>query len=250
MRKPSKTTKFRRLFFDIEVSPNLVFSWRIGNKIPLNYDNIISERAIICICYKWEGESQVHSLTWNRGNDKQMLVKFMKVMEEATESVAHNGDKFDEKWLRTRCIYHKIPAFPKYTTTDTLKLARGGFNFNSNRLDYIARYLGEDGKHDHGGLDTWKNIVLRNSKSDLDHMVKYCKQDVRTLEKVFKRFIPYTTHKVHAGVVDGLNSTSCPECGGFHFQNRGLLITASGTKKQRRQCQDCGKYSTTSIKRK
>ena len=41
----------RRLYFDCETSPNIVYSWRIGYKIELSHDSIIEERRIICISY-------------------------------------------------------------------------------------------------------------------------------------------------------------------------------------------------------
>ena len=46
----------KRLFFDIETSPMLVYSWRIGNKISLSHENIVKNWGIITICYKWEFE--------------------------------------------------------------------------------------------------------------------------------------------------------------------------------------------------
>ena len=48
--------KPKRLFYDIETSYNIVKSWRIGYNINLNMEDIIQERAIITIAYKWEGE--------------------------------------------------------------------------------------------------------------------------------------------------------------------------------------------------
>lgn len=33
-------TGFKRLFFDIETSPNIVFSWNIGRDISIDYENI------------------------------------------------------------------------------------------------------------------------------------------------------------------------------------------------------------------
>ena len=35
-----KEKKFKRLFFDIETSPNIVFSWNIGYNLNISYENI------------------------------------------------------------------------------------------------------------------------------------------------------------------------------------------------------------------
>ena len=65
----------KRLFFDIEVSPNIVFSWRSGYRLNIDPDNIIEERKIICVCWKWEGKDEIHSLTWDKKQDDKKLLK-------------------------------------------------------------------------------------------------------------------------------------------------------------------------------
>ena len=65
----------------------------------------------------------------------------------------------------------------------TLKLSRSKFKFNSNKLDYIAKYLGM-GEKIKTEFGLWKDIVLNKDKDAMAKMVKYCQQDVRLLEKV------------------------------------------------------------------
>lgn len=185
-----KDIQRRKLFFDIETSPNIVFSWRIGNKITLSHDNIIQERGVICVCWKWEDEDEVHSLEWDKGDDKQLLEEFSKIIDSADEIVTQNGDVYDVKWLRTRCIFHNIPISPKFNSIDTLKLAKSGFYFNSNKLDYMGSYLGV-GKKIKTEFDLWKDIVLHNDPAAMKKMVEYCKEDVRVLERVYNKLKPY-----------------------------------------------------------
>jgi hypothetical protein len=42
---------FKRLFYDIETSPNIGFFWSSSYKANIPHDNIIKERAVICICW-------------------------------------------------------------------------------------------------------------------------------------------------------------------------------------------------------
>ena len=184
----------RKLFFDIEVSPNLVFSWGVGNKINISHESIVQERAIICICWKWAGEDKVHSLRWNNGDDGDMLTKFASIIDSADEVIAQNGDNFDIKWLRTRCLYHNIPISSKFNSIDTLKMARSNFRFNANRLDYMGRFLGHGGKI-HTEYDMWKKIVLENDKKSMELMISYCKEDVNLLEKVYNSLQEYSPVK-------------------------------------------------------
>jgi len=233
--------KIKRLFFDLETSPNIGFFWQPGNKISISYENIIQERAIICACYKWEGDKEVKSLSWNKGDDKNLLIALTKVMHEADEIIAHNGDNFDIKWFRTRCIYHRILTFPKFTTVDTLKLSRKGFRFNSNKLDYIGKFLGVGGKIE-TSYNLWKDIVLLNSKTAMDKMVTYCKMDVKRLEQIYSILSPYTEHKTHVGVLNGKSKCSCPKCASTNIKANGTRITAAGLRKKELQCNSCGGY--------
>lgn len=242
-----ETTKIKRLFFDIETSPNLVFSWNVGYDIKLDYENIIKERAIICICYKWEGDPKVYSMEWNKGDDKKMIIDFCNIINSADEIVGHNGDKFDIKWFRTRCLYHGVKALPEYRSIDTLKIARDKFRFNSNRLDYISKFLGFGSKIK-TDFDLWKNIVLNNDPKSMKYMVDYCKKDVALLEQIYLKLSGYTKHKTNVAVLVGGDKCDCPYCSSKKTHINGRVISAAGIEKYKMQCKNCGKYFTVSKK--
>lgn len=231
----------KRLFMDCETSPNVGYFWRAGFDLRIDYDNIVEERAIICICWKWEHEKEVHYLTWDRRkNDKAMLQKFSAVIAKADEVVGHNGDRFDIPWFRTRCLFHRIPAFPKYVSVDTLKKARGGFTFNSNKLDYIGQYLGVGKKRDTGGFGLWKDVMAGDEKALAD-MVKYCQQDVKLLEAVYQRMQSYFPHRTHDAIMGGTYKHHCPICGSDDTKRNKRTVTAAGTEQVQMLHKDCGK---------
>lgn len=228
----------KRLFFDIETSPMVIYSWRIGYKLNIPYENIIEDWKIICISYKWEHEDKVRHLKWDNKCDKQLLIDFIKIANTADELIGHNGDRFDIKKIRTRCIYHRIPMFPKYRTLDTLKKARGNFYFDSNRLDYIAKYLGVGAKLKHDGFVMWTECMKGNEKA-LKDMVKYCDMDVLVLEDVYLALQNYIQLNTHAGTHNGKQKASCKSCGS---EDVGLLknnFTAAGTIKRQLECNVC-----------
>jgi hypothetical protein len=229
----------KRLFFDIETSPNVVYSWRIGYNLTLTPDNIIDERKIICISYKWEDSDKIYSLKWDKNQcDKQMLIDFIEQANQADELIAHNGDRFDIKWIRTRCIFHRIPMFPQYKTLDTLKKAKNGFNFNSNKLDYIAQFLGVGAKVKHSGFDMWKK-VMKNDPEAMDEMVNYCEGDIIVLEDVYFTMQNYIKTNTHNGVINNNLKYSCPSCGSEHSELLKNNVTAMGTIKRLMECNDC-----------
>lgn len=241
-------THRKRLFFDIETSPNIGLFWEAGYKKNIDYSNIIQERAIICICYKWEDEKEVFSLQWDfKQCDKKMLEKFIEVADSATEMVGHNGDKFDLAWIRTRCLFHGIAMFPKYLTIDTLKVARQKFRFNSNRLNYIADFLGL-GQKIKTEYSLWKDILLRKDKIAMEKMIKYCKKDVSLLEKVFKALRGHMDPKTHYGVVFGQDRGSCPECGSDELIRAKKTVTATGLTRIQYRCKTCGHFHSKTDK--
>jgi uncharacterized protein YprB with RNaseH-like and TPR domain len=248
MCKSTGVTKRRRLFFDIETSPNVGLFWQAGYKQRIDSDNIIKERGIICICYKWEDEKEVYGLTWDRKqNDRKMIEEFIKVAELADELIGHNGDKFDLAWIRTRCLFHDIEMFPTYQTIDTLKVARSKFRFNSNRLNYIGQYLGI-GQKIKTDFNLWKDVLLKNDAKALVKMVTYCKGDVKLLENIFKKLNQHIPNKTHYGVIFGTDRGNCPECGSDELDIVRRRVTATGLKKIQFRCKTCGKHNTKSDK--
>lgn len=242
------TTKRKRLYFDIEVSANVGLFWQSGYKLQIGTENIIKERAVICICYKWEEDKDVYYLHWDRKqDDKKLLQEFIQVANEADELVGHNGDKFDLAWIRTRCLLHRIEMFPQYNTIDTLKIARSKFRFNSNRLDYIGKFLGL-GQKIHTDFNLWKDIMLNNDKLALDKMIDYCIQDVVLLEKVHKELNNHIPAKTHYGVIFGEGRGSCPECGSDDLVKNNKRVTASGLVKIQYKCKTCNKMHSKTDK--
>jgi DNA polymerase elongation subunit (family B) len=244
--------KKRRLFFDIEVSPNVGLFWEAGWKKSIFHDSIIQERKIICISWKWEGDPTVYNVQWDKNkDDKKLLETFSKVLQHADESIAHNIKRFDMPWVRTRCLIHKIPIPFDVPMIDTLTVARGVFKLNSNKLDYIAKLLGCEGKIK-TEYSMWKELTTlpysnKKAKKALKEMTFYCDEDVRQLEKTFFRLIPYSKHTTHYAVLNGYDKWQCPECGSEKVRMKANRVTAAGTQRKQMAC-ECGRYYNISIK--
>lgn len=231
----------KRLFFDIETTPLIAYTWRIGYNINLPYENIIEHQKIICISYKWETDEKVSRLNWDKNRcDKQMISEFIKIMNTADEIIGHNGDRYDIKKLRTRAIFHRLPMFPKYRTLDTLKKARGNFSFPNNKLDTIAQFLGVGEKLKHEGFSMWVKC-MNGDNSALNDMGTYCDMDIIVLEDVYLTMQHYIKPETHAGVINGNMKYSCPTCGNEHdiilLKND---VTEKGTISRVMECNSCG----------
>lgn len=238
--------KIKRLFYDIETSQYEVRSFRIGYKLNLGYQNVKKLAKIICISWAWDDEDKIHNLRWDsQMDDKKMLEKFIKELNKADEIVAHNGDRFDIKWIRTRALYHKIPMKPKYRSFDTLKKAKSGFNFPNNRLDTIAQFLSVGAKVEHDGIKMW-DAVQDGDKHYLNEMVKYCDGDIVVLRDVYLAMQPYVKNNTHTGTHNNKLKCSCPNCASEDISLLKNAFTALGTIKREIECNTCGYNYETS----
>ena len=229
------------LIYDIETSPNIGWFWRAGYKQNVGPHQIIKERAVICVSYKWLGEDQVYNLVWDKHQDDRFLIEqFIEVLNEADLIVAHNGDRFDIKWLKTRALYHGLPMLINYPQFDTLKVAKKKFYFNSNRLDYISKFLGFEGKNN-TTPELWNDICIKNDRSRLTEMLEYCDEDVRQLEKVYNKLVSWELPKLHAGVLQGKTKLTSPISGGNNIEHVKMVTTNRGTIKHIMKDLDTGR---------
>lgn len=238
----NKDTEAKILLYDIEVSYGLARVWRPGYKIRVGYNDFEIQPKIICISWKWHNSNEVFTVDWGvEKDDKELLKTFIKELNKADFIVAHNGDKFDLPWIRTRALYHRLPMLPKYKSVDTLKIARYTHKFPSNRLDDLANYLGL-GRKIKTDMDLWIDTVSKGDYKALNKMVEYCEQDVFVLEEVYDILSSMTLNTIHAGTLNGKDKQTSPYTGSTNFKMIKKTSTKAGTVKYLMQCLDTNKY--------
>lgn len=229
--KQINNSKAKVLIYDIETSPNIGWFWRAGYKQNIGVNQILKERAVICVSYKWLNENIVYNLTWDiNQNDYFLIEQFINVLNEADLIVAHNGDNFDLKWLRTRALYHGLhkQMLPNYKQFDTLKVAKSKLYLNSNRLDYISKFLGFEGKIQ-TTPDLWNEVVIKNDQNSLGYMLQYCDEDVRQLENVYKELQYLDNPRYHVGVLNEQPKFTSPITGGLNLELIKTVTSNRGT---------------------
>jgi hypothetical protein len=241
--------KPRILFWDIETSYLMARIWHPGFKISVSHKQLVpgfDTPKIICIAYKWLGDKTTNFLTWNPKTHDMipMLKKISEIISSADFAVGHNGDGFDVKHLNTALLLSDLPPLPPHATEDTLKQARKHFFFPSNSLDYISKLLTDQPKTKCDWND-WVRIVEHNDAEALDRMVRYCKQDVRALEAMWKKFAKHCTPKINASVITNGHKDGCPRCGCDHVDGAGFITRTTG-RYRRFHCTGCGhKYRSS-----
>lgn len=231
----AKREQAKILIFDTEIAPILAYVWK---RYEANVVHVLKEQEMLCYAYKWlGGKTQVVTLRDFTGKREYKLVKSLRdLIEQADIIIAHNGDSFDLKITNTRIIYHGLPPIPEIKTVDTLKLARRHFKFSSNKLGDLGEFLGLGGKVKHEGFDLWLGCMNDNEKS-WKTMIRYNKQDVDLLEKVYLKIRPFVKNHPNLNIYQK-TTYSCPKCGsdkivkwGFHYLKKKV--------QQRYRCKNC-----------
>ena len=233
----------RILLYDLETSLQTVAVFQLGGNDWIQPSNILQERHIICASWQWLGEDKIHAVSLlddpkryakDPTNDRYVVEKLHEVMSQADVVVAHYGDSFDNKYVKTRIIYHGLDPLPPLQTIDTKKIAKQHFYFNANNLDYIGNYLKVGRKLPHGpGL--WLDILKGGSKAveAIKKMVAYNKGDVELLRGVFLKLRPYIPNYINREL---FGNVGCPRCGSKKVQSRGTYYALTRTYR-RWQCQ-------------
>jgi len=223
----------KTLLLDIETSPNLAYVWQ---KWETNVIQFKSEWEILSIAYKWLDKGTIFAKSQKDMTEKELVQEIWELLDEADIVVAHNGDQFDLKKIRAKFLEYRLTPPSPYKQVDTKKIAKSAAAFNSNSLDDLGATLNLGRKGKTGGFDTWLGCMA-NDPAAWAQMIKYNKQDVALLEKVYLRLRPYaTSHPV-------VSQVGCPTCASLNTKKAGVLITRT-VKKQTHKCNDCGRRFT------
>jgi uncharacterized protein YprB with RNaseH-like and TPR domain len=231
-------------------------AWVWGKYEQNTLGDMVKERQIISVAWKWLHEDEIHVLALpmlksykRRPEDNSGIVrKLLKLFNEADITVGHNVDSFDDKMVNTEIV--KLPPYlpPKpHLTIDTLKIARTRFRFNSNKLSDLGKLLKLGDKVHHWGFELWVRCMKGDPKA-WDLMMRYNKGDVRLLEKVYLRLRPWMKKHPDMNIKD--NHVGCQTCKGTKMMPRGWAMNKGAIKKRRYVCADCGSWATVTLGRK
>lgn len=234
----------RVLYYDIETSLQLAAIFGLAHNDYISPEALVTERSLICAAWKWDDGKKVEAVSTlddpkryaKDPHDDTHVVKVLHgVLSQADVVIGHNSDSFDNRYVNTRILKLGLDPLPPVATIDTYRIAKQKFLLNSNKLDYIGKYLGLGQK-----IKTTPGLwmrVMQGDKKAVEEMVAYNKQDVLLLEKVFLKLQPYCSTHINRELYGG--EVGCPRCGSVDVQSRGTHKAISKTYR-RFQCQDCG----------
>ncbi len=235
----------RIAYLDIETSPILAAIWP-----PLHETNAVwVERGTYIYGFAaiWPGEKKVRThflpdypnFKKDVHDDKGLCGDLHKLLSSCDVAVAHNGDRFDLKVIRSRLFLNSFSPPPPIKTVDTLKILRNVFRMDSNKLDNFCRAAGIGGKRPNTGVDLWRGCY-HGDKNAFREMARYCARDVRLLRDAHVMLRGWAPNHVDLRHF-ARPQVACPSCLSTNFQMRGERVSRTQTYRSL-QCQDCGKW--------
>lgn len=243
------TTKPKILLIDIETAPVLAHVWRLfNNNTGLN--QIQADWYMLSWSAKWLGEGEVFYDGLNEKktfktdieNDIEIVKSLWKLFDQADIIIGHNIKRFDDKKTKARFLKHGLTPPSSYRMIDTLNIAKKEFALTSNKLDFLATFLGLKNKVSHEGHTLWTRC-MKGDKSAWAIMKEYNIHDVVLLEEVYLRIRPW--YQAHPNVAIYYNDYAmrCTTCGSDNVAITGNTVKTNLSEFTEYKCGNCGKVS-------
>lgn len=225
------------LFLDIETTFLVGAIWGIWN-VTLGIDQLLDNGKILCYTAKWEKDK---NLIFKRHDDSDFLITIHALLDEADAVVTYNGRKFDIPFINREFLKAGLTPPSPYKEIDLLETVKKRFKFPSNKLAHISRELEIGNKVKHEGFELWIKCI-NNDEQAWNKMERYNIQDVRLLEKLYRKLLPWISSSVNYCLYSAVGDPICPRCGSDHLHSRGKYKSNTGIF-QRFHCQVCGHWS-------
>lgn len=244
MKKNKNIDEPRILVLDCETAPILGSVWDLWQQ-NVGLNQIENDWHMLAFAAKWLDEREIFYMDQrnakNVEDDKKLLKKVWKLLDESDVVIGHNSKKFDIPKLFARFVLNGMQPPSSFKQIDTCQIAKKKFNFTSNKLEYLTSKLCKKYKKiSHSkfpGFSLWKECLNGNKKA-WKEMEKYNKFDVLSTEELYHVLIPWSTDNVNFNLYREGNDLIC-RCGSKDLRKRGFAYTAV-SKFQRYRCNECG----------
>ncbi len=121
-----------------------------------------------------------------RSNDRDMAEAIFEILRPCHIAYAHNGERFDIRWLRTVALKYGL-EMPRLKLIDPCSIAWKKYVLGRNSLEAVADFLGLQSKgleKMHIPADTWRRALMDNDNTAWNDLILRCESDVDLLNEV------------------------------------------------------------------
>lgn len=195
---------------------------------------------------RWVGGDGETIFRSTHHNGKQEMMTDMWCLLDEADAVLHfNGRRFDVPFVNTEFAALEMKPPSPYRQIDLLDTAKRKFKLPTNKLAYVSKFFGLEGKVQHEGFPLW--IKCMNGDADAwSRMREYNIQDVELLEDLYLKMLPWIDRHPNVALLedgdpDRADDPRCTRCGGYDLSPNGYQSTTTG-KYRRYRCDSCGGY--------
>lgn len=235
------------LLVDIETTPIVADVWALWDQ-NVGLNQIHKPTRMLSFVAKWKDTEteRFKPEFWpskNKSTHKKMIKRLHALLNDADVVVHFYGKKFDIPHANREFVELGLTPPSPYHQVDLKQEVSRNFKLPSNKLQYVATWLGFEGKVQHSGHSLWTRCIAGDPEA-WTTMEEYNIQDVLLLEDVFNRLAPWIKGIPNAALfVDDDNTLGvCPSCTANNLRKEGTTAVGQSTY-QRYQCRDCGKWS-------
>lgn len=200
---------------------------------------------ILCACYKWLGETKVHTITRknptkfadNPENDKEICKQLAEIIEAADMIFTWNGRSFDIRFIQTRMLKHRLGYLPPVPHEDGLLTARAGLKMTRS-LKNVGKFFKLKNQKEGVDIDEWMKAGAGHPKA-LKHVIEHCITDIKMTEEAYHLIAPMS--RSHPRVQSDVSV--CRFCASGKLQSRGRIV-ALRHYRVRYHCMNCGAWSS------
>lgn len=130
---------------------------------------------------------------WRKGrsDDSPVTAAIAEELRKYDILVAHNGQRFDLPFLRSRMERWQLEPLPKKKLIDPVLLARNNLKLSYNSLEKVAEHLRIPINKTPVTGETWIQAALDGDVEAMDYVVDHCVKDTLILEQVLNRLKEY-----------------------------------------------------------
>lgn len=225
--------------FDVETLPLTGFAWQLWD-VNFSPEQVISGTGLLGWAGKFLNDSIVFSdiLTPKEAkvkDDERIAKSCWEFVSKCDILVGHNLIDFDFRVINTYFLKHNLPPL-KPILVDTLKIAKRNFRFDSNKMQWINKYLGIKQKIETEGFPLWRKCS-EGEQEALITMQEYNEGDVLALEDLYYKLRPYIRN-INVSLYNEGDISQCPVCGSENVKEEGTYYTPAGRWFSYR-CQSC-----------
>lgn len=226
------TNPSKVMVYDIETS-RATFKLFWTGKQYVSVNNMTAPPKIISVCWKWLGEDEIYSLTWDENQcDKEMLSEFIEHYNSADMVIGQNNDKFDNRWVNARIAKHELDVNTHVKSFDIMKQNKKMFRLPSYSMAFLCEYFDVEQKLHHEGIKMWDMIedgTREQQEEYLAKMIEYNRGDIVSTEALYYRLRKYYGHKLHFGVLNDEPKWTSPSNGSYNVSLYKTTVTPAGT---------------------